>query len=262
MPKIKNTSLGVFDDSAAKDSQDAFRLEYKEDSTIISLVLNDLRTKLRLFLQVRLSRKQTRLQQLKEATKDNIICDFLKPYVEDPRLIALIPSEIFDDNKEFLCNLPIVLNELRDFLLERQGEVLEAQACELKSAAVAAHNAHTNVKTEFISKNWVEVSRKVTKVPKLIEEFKPERIQKYFPLTMHNRLLADLDKLEDSRLKLNRMSDYWKQRIQTTAEFLGDLHKPLEQSKFGNKFVKPKVRQMIEDNIYEKIPFVKPILTK
>ena len=129
----------------------------------------------------------------------------------------------------------------------------------LKSAMVALQTVHTNFKTSFISKNWVKIARKKIELPNVIEEFKPKNIKNYFPMNKHNRLLADLEEIEDSNLKLNRMSDYWKTRIQHTADFLGDLHKPLPSGKFGVKFLSPAIRKMVDDNAYERIPYIKEI---
>lgn len=237
-------------------------LNSKKTVLFCNIVLADLKTKLKLFLSIPMPAVPTKLERLKELSKDNIICDYLDTYLANPDLIDSIPLEIFDMNKDFLLNVPIILNDLKEYLILRQEEVLDAQAGQLKSAALALQNIHTEFKTNFISKNWVKVSRKHIELPNMIEEFKPERIQKYFPLNKHNRLLLDMKEIEDSKLRLNRMSDYWKLRVQQTAEFLGELHKPLPQGKFGTRFIPPKIKKMVDENTYERIPYVKPTRTE
>lgn len=197
------------------------------------------------------------MDHLKAITRDNKCCDFLGLYLQNPAFIDGISMKIVMVNKDLLSNLPIILNDLRDYLVSRQDQVLDAQASHFKTSVVSLQCASTDFKTDFISKNWAKVAKKEVQVPEVVKELKQQDIQQMFPLIDHNRLLAEIEEMDQGRLKLTHISDYWKTRIRHTAQYLEDLKQPLPEGKFGVKLIPPKIKKMLADNSHEKIPFVR-----
>lgn len=219
--------------------------------------MNDLKIKLKLFLKTTVPRDMDRLGHLRDVTKDNISCEFLSPFIQSIGSVDSISMKIFMVNKDIIHNLPIILNDLKEYLMKRQDEILESEASKFKGTVMELQNASTDFKTTFISTHWYLVAKKRISVPDVIKEVKPADIQNFFPMIQHLRLLNDLDKMEEGKLKLTHMSDYWKTRIKHTAEFLGELHKPLPHGKYGTKFIPPRIKKMVENNTYERIPYIK-----
>lgn len=221
------------------------------------LVMNDLKIKLKLFLKTPMPRDIGRLGHLRDVTKDNICCEFLSPFIQSIGSVDSISMKIFMVNKDIIHNLPIILNDLKEYLMKRQDDILHSEASNFKGTVMELQNASTDFKTTFISNHWSLLAKKRISVPDVVKEVKPVDIQNFFPLTQHLRLVNDMDQMDESKLKLTHMSDYWKTRIRHTAEFLGELHKPLPLGKYGTKFIPPRIKKMIANNTCERIPYIK-----
>lgn len=222
-------------------------------------MVEDLKTKLKLFVEESKYQRVSPIELFKQVTKDNPILKYLKVYISAPEAIDSLNKNIFYLSSQIKKNIPIVLNDLRDYLVERLDENLEANAGELKASAISMNNALIDARVQFISKNWKALSENKLKVPKSYTE-DPISYTENFAKPALIRMNDEIDKMDKANSKLTYVSDYWKLRGRKTLNFLKDIPVPLHKGKYGLKHVLQSYRgaDITKFSKYERIPYIKP----
>lgn len=195
------------------------------------------------------------MELFKNATRDNMIVDMLSIYIENPSLIPSITTSIFELYKETIQNVPIMLADLKEFLVKRHDDNLDRQAFTYKSRILSLDNAVTDFKTEYISKKWHSISRGIVKGPQLTD-LESLSAKDYFPNTYERRLMQNIKEIDETNANLDLVSDYWKIRCQHTTDFLTDLRRPLPHGE-ASKHLPNYVQALLKKNQYERIPYIK-----
>ena len=220
-------------------------------------MVSDLKTKLKLFMEMtQLKKGETFLGVLLELTKENQDCYVLAPYFSNPEKIDTITESIFSENKTIVKNLPIILSDMKEYLLQRLEEFHDLQSSDLKSAVVSFANSCVEFRSGFISKNWTKVAKRQIEVPH-VQEITSADLQAFFRTKRAQLLQINLERLSDSKIGLGHMSDFNKVRGQKNIEWINDLPVPLPKGKYGNKHINPVVQAMIDNNAVERIPYVR-----
>lgn len=156
-------------------------------------------------------------------------------YLEKPELIDSITLDLFELHHDLYKNIPIILNDIKEYLVSKATELLDKSSGTFKSQVLELKEATARYKTGFISKNWTKLSKGLIQQPE-VSEIDFHHIEKMFPLKRQNEILREMEEIEEvKKLKFNYVNDYWKNRNRITSEFVADLSKNPSESKYGSK---------------------------
>ena len=197
------------------------------------------------------------VELFKSITKDNPIYRYLEVYLLKPESIDSITKALLDLSADIRKNVPIILNDLRDYMMLRVEEHFQALGTQFKTQVIALKNSSIRSKIKFISKNWKDIAVHNKQLPAMYSTDHTQDCEHFVSKPM-KRLGRDIEELDRSELKVAYVSDYWKAKHRLLLEFLDDLQKPLVAGRFGMKYVNRKIHDI---DVFEQIPFVKKDMT-
>jgi hypothetical protein len=210
-------------------------------------VIEDLKTKLDLFIAVHPNQDSQHLKDLlKEITRNNICCDLLEVYLENPQLIPSIRGNLFEIRKELILNLPMILNDLKDCILRTDQKNLDKLSGNLKSSLFELKRMRQEYRTEYLTTKFFPILRKRVELP-LAPIPDENSIAEIFPTTGIERIIADVRELEHRGTPAGFVSDYWKERIQMTIDHAKDLSVPLPKGKYGLNSLSTAVQKQLSN---------------
>lgn len=209
------------------------------------LVISDLQTKLKLYLAVHPNKDSYFMKQnLRSITRNNICCELLDVYLDNPEIIGTIQTTLFDLRKDLILNLPMILNDLKEYILKSDMKVLDRMSGSLKSSLYQLKRMRQDYRTEYLTTRFYPILKKRIELP-LVPIPDEGSISEMFPTIGTERVLGQLQELDMKGLPADYVSDYWKERVQTTIDYTKDLGVPLPKGKYGLESLSPAVQQKV-----------------
>jgi len=196
-------------------------------------VISDLQTKLRLFIAVHPTKNVSFLKKtLRDITRNNICCELLDVYLETPEIIGQIKPNLFELRKDLILNLPMILLDLKDHILQSDQEHLSTLSGNLKSSLFELQRVRQQYRTDYLTTRFFPILKKRVDLP-LVPVPDENSVAEMFATEGTERLLGQLEEMEHKGLPADFVSDYWKERVQRTVDHTKDLGVPLPRGKYG-----------------------------
>lgn len=192
-------------------------------------VIEDTKKIIRIFCKMPPLSSLSRVEELRKLTLNNPACDFLEIYIKDQNLLSGLQPTILAVNPTLAQNLPILINDLRDYCLESKMKGLTHDYDYVSKSRIRNYVAKISFKSKFFKKKLFEKSPTAAdSLLKLantdfISDLKEKRSNLYGPVAQH------LPDLETDTNKLSFVSGYDKANGTNTLEWSRKIVKPLSK---------------------------------
>lgn len=199
------------------------------------------------------------LQMLRRITNNNPLVEFVFPFFDQPDMLEKLSLNHFLVSEERMMNLPLFNNDLKNYLIEIRSDRLEKKAKFFREADVNLEMSRGKFKSGFLKRNmvllknggWENVAK--SKLYSL-NDYEVKKDRSLFRTA--DPITEEMEEMERKRLKLQHVSEYWKENYKQSVEFILDLQTEHEDAKYGLKYMSETTKRVIRD----KKPNVPPVL--
>ena len=165
-------------------------------------------------------------------TRSNPCCEVLTDLLKSKRDLGSLPFELFLDRK-LILNLPLMIVDLKEYLLERRITRLEYGSKEYLSNSIDYMRACKNYQSRYLQNNLQDVLNDKTKDSHLpLLKLAKTDVSKYV-VPKNKESLPTLVQESDSSpdLRLDKVNDYWKKSNGLVSQFVDQLTQPASHPK-------------------------------
>ena len=160
-------------------------------------------------------------------TRSNPCCEVLTDLLKSKRDLGSLPFELFLDRK-LILNLPLMIVDLKEYLLERRITRLEYGSKEYLSNSIDYMRACKNYQSNSLANNLQTALKSGVsgKDNDLLQVSNGETL-KYLSKRHNQSLLNQMKELEASKaVKIDKVNEYWRESNQLVASYVDQLIQP------------------------------------
>jgi len=228
-PQFSRRSV-LFDPSRAsfKDSHgNSLDFERATSSNLGSADLKLLAENLQTFFALFPNDEATSLEVLTQVTRNNPCCEVVADLVKSKRDLLSLPFELFL-NRRLILNLPLMIVDLKEYLLERRISKLEHGSKEYLSNSIDYMRACKNYQSRSLANNLqAALKSRDTDIGNDLQQVANGETMKYLSRRNRQNLNVLMKEMETSKaVKIDKVNEYWRESNQIVAGFVEQLMQP------------------------------------